>query len=427
MVVVSFSEIVLALVYFISLYFNVFWLLALLDKNEPKKKHWKTLPTFSLLIPAYNEADTIAATLSSVLNLNYPKDKLKIYVINDGSKDKTKEIAEEIAEKNSNIILVNQQNGGKANALNNALKLVDSDFTATMDADSAVEKNAVRNLLQYFTDDDIASVIPAMKIKDPKNIIQRMQCYEYLVYIFYRMLNGNINCIHVTPGPLSVYRTSVLKELNGYDETSITEDLEIALRIQKKNYRILQTYDAEVYTIPPGTLKGLFYQRKRWFKGGFLTCIKHKDLMFNKSYGDFGLVRMPTMIILPFLTISMFMVFLNDIRVSITNFFNNLYTINFDVVPLIKAFEFNFNVLDLKFMNYSMVAFSIIFAIVILVYSHKIAKEKFTAYGRSVKSLAYYLFVHPIFIAFVLITVVYSVLFERGYKWYGAKENNKPQ
>ena len=283
MVSIYFSEVVLAIVYFAALYYNVFWLLTLLEKKEISKKHWKILPPVSVLIPAYNEEDSIKETIKSVLNLDYPKDKLKIIVINDGSKDNTKEIVENLVKQNSNLILINQKNGGKANALNNALKQIDSEFIATLDADSFVIKDTLKNLLPYFYDEEIAAVLPSMKIKDPKNVLQRMQRIEYTINTFFRMLNERSNCIHVTPGPFSLYRTSVLKKLKGFDENCITEDLELAVRIQKNNYKILQTYDAEVYTLPPKTIKGLFYQRKRWYKGGFLACLKHKDLMFNKD------------------------------------------------------------------------------------------------------------------------------------------------
>ncbi|MBI4155527.1 glycosyltransferase family 2 protein [Candidatus Woesearchaeota archaeon] len=420
MINVYFSEVVLAIVYFAALYYNVFWLLTLLEKKEINKKHWKILPSISVLIPAYNEEDSIKETIKSVLNLDYPKDKLKIIVINDGSTDNTKEIVENLIKQNSNLILINQKNGGKANALNNALKQIDSEFIATLDADSFVIKDTLKNLLPYFCDKEIAAVLPSMKIKDPKNVLQRIQRIEYTINTFFRMLNERSNCIHVTPGPFSLYRTSVLKKLNGFDENCITEDLELAVRIQKNNYKILQTYDAEVYTLPPKTIKGLFYQRKRWYKGGFLACLKHKDLMFNKNYGDFGFMRMPSILILPFLSIIMFLTLANDIKSSIFRVFNHLSMVDFDILTIIKNFEFNYHLLDLKFVNVSIVLISILMSIVIAIYAHKLINEKISKYGNTVKSLLYYMFIHPLFLAIVFIVVTYSAIFDKNYKWYSA-------
>ena len=260
MVSIYFSEVVLTVVYFASLYFTVFWLLTLLEKTEVKKRHWKIWPTVSVLIPAYNEEDSIEETVKSVINLDYPKDKLKIIVINDGSRDRTQEIVEKIVKENKNVLLINKLNGGKASALNTALKLVDSEFTATLDADSFATPSILKNLLPYFTEKNIASVLPTMKIKNPKNLLQRMQRIEYTVNMFYRLMNEKLNCIHVTPGPFPLYRTSVLKELNGFDETCITEDLELAIRIQKKNYRIL-------------------YKKA---KGGFFRSVRHIKLFVEE-------------------------------------------------------------------------------------------------------------------------------------------------
>ncbi len=425
MVSINPSEIVLTVVYFASLYFTVFWLLTLLETTETKKKKWKIWPTVSVLIPAYNEEDSIEETVTSVLSLDYPKDKIKVYIINDGSKDRTQEIAEKISKENQNVFLINQVNGGKANAINNALKLVNSEFTATLDADSFVMPLTLKKLLSYFTEKDIAAVLPAMKIKNPKNILQRMQRIEYTVNLFYRLMNEKLNCIHVTPGPFPLYRTKVLKEINGFDEHCITEDLELAIRIQKHNYRILQTYEAEVYTIPPNTIKGLYYQRKRWYKGGLLASMKHRDLMFNKSYGDFGYMRMPSMIILPFLSITMFISFVNDIRLWVTRGIEKLIMIDFDVFTLFRGFELHYNLLDIKFTSSLIIVISALMAIVITFYAHKLIKEKISLYGKPVSSLAYYMFVHPIFLAFVFIVVTYSAIFDKNYKWYSAGKRAK--
>ena len=418
MVSIYFSEVVLAVVYFASLYFTVFWLLTLLEKTETKKKYWKILPTVSVLIPAYNEEDSIEETVNSVVNLDYPKDKLKIIVVNDGSKDKTKEIAERIVKNNTNVFLINKLNGGKASALNLALKEIDSEFTAILDADSFATPTVLKNLLPYFTEKEIAVVLPTMKIRNPRNILQRMQRIEYAVYMFNRSMNEKLNSIHVTPGPFPLYRTSVLKELNGFDENCITEDLELAIRIQKKNYKILQTYDAVVYTLPPNTIKSLYYQRKRWCKGGLLVCLKHKELMFNKAYGDFGIMKMPSILIFPFLAIIMFLSFLNDTRSWITSLIEKLYLINFDITTLIKNYEFHFNILDIRFINFFIVLILTIMAILIILYSHRLIKERLGLYGNPVSSLAYYMFIHPLFLTFVFITGTYSAIFDKDYKWY---------
>jgi cellulose synthase/poly-beta-1,6-N-acetylglucosamine synthase-like glycosyltransferase len=95
--------------------------------------------------------------------------------------------------------------------------------------------------------------------------------------------------VFVTPGPFSVYRKSVLLKIGLFDVHNITEDMEIAYRIQKHHYRIENCMDAKVYTIIPPTFKKLMVQRKRWYTGALYTLGKHKDMILNKKYGWFGL------------------------------------------------------------------------------------------------------------------------------------------
>ena len=115
--------------------------------------------------------------------------------------------------------------------------------------------------------------------------------------MFHRYLNAKLNCIHVTPGPFSVYKTQVIKDIGWFDEKTITEDLEIAIRLQKHHYKIIQTFDTIVETIAPDSWKQLFRQRVRWYKGSVDNTINYKKLIFNKEYGDFGFIRMPTIIL----------------------------------------------------------------------------------------------------------------------------------
>lgn len=125
--------------YVVSLYFTIFWLLVYLDFGaEDKIKPLKKYPKVTIAIPAYNEEKTIAETIKSAVNLDYPKNKLEILVINDGSRDKTKQITELLTKKYSNVKLINQINQGKAVALNTALSKAKGEFFICLDADSFI-------------------------------------------------------------------------------------------------------------------------------------------------------------------------------------------------------------------------------------------------------------------------------------------------
>ena len=144
---------VLWITYFISLFFAVFWLLVLIEKKDEKKqKKLKTFPIVTIAIPAYNEEATIAKTLESVLSLDYPKDKIECIIVNDGSVDKTGEIAKELVTKHKehNIILISQENKGKGAAMNAAMTSSTGEFFVCLDGDSFVEPDALRKMLPYY-------------------------------------------------------------------------------------------------------------------------------------------------------------------------------------------------------------------------------------------------------------------------------------
>src|SRR3989344_2612023 len=113
--IITLLDIVLFTTYFILLYLAIFWLLVLISKEDERPKNLGRNPLFSVIVPAYNEEESIAQTLDSLVKLEYPKDLIDIVVVNDGSKDKTQEIVENFihAHPSENITLLNQQNGGK--------------------------------------------------------------------------------------------------------------------------------------------------------------------------------------------------------------------------------------------------------------------------------------------------------------------------
>ena len=393
-------KIVLWMVYLVSLYFAVFWFLVFLD-SEPKKrkKPLKEHPFVSVIIPAYNESSRIKKTIGSVLRLDYPKEKLEIIVINDGSADNTKQVVEKVIKENKtfDIRLLNKKNKGKGAALNDGLRLSRGEFFICLDADSHVRKDALKKMLPHFSDENVAAVLPVLKVRKPKNLIQKMQWFEYIINMFYKELMGKLDCIHVAPGPFSVYRKSILVKLGGFDEDgNLTEDLEIALRLQKHHYKIIQILDTEVYTAAPTTLKALYKQRNRWYKGAVNNAINYRKLLFNKKYGDFGLIQMPTILVAGIIAITMMLsIAYYTISPYIRNI-NKLRIIDFDFMTLIRNFTFNFHFLELNYMLIMVAGMMLFVSILILKKSHVSTKERVFKYG------AYPLLLYLFFYFFVL-------------------------
>lgn len=413
-------DIILFVIYFILLFLSIFWLLVFFFSDDQKKNKLLRHPSFSVIVPAYNEEESIEATLNSLVRLDYPKDKVEIIIVNDGSTDKTLEkVAAFISDHpEENITLLNQQNYGKGRAMNSGLKIIGGEFFACLDADSFVGSNALIEMLPYFdADQQVAAVCPLLKVQKPKSVLQKVQWCEYIINMFYRFLNAKIDCIHVTPGPFSIYKTSVIKELGGFDETTITEDLEIAIRLQKHNYKILQTFDTITETVAPTSWRSLFRQRVRWYKGAIDNSFKYKQLIFNKKYGDFGVLRMPAIILSGVIAITLTGILAWEVLYRLFRWVMAVNAVNFDFITLLKNFKFNINFLNLPFFKLTIALTLLAISFFIMVYSYRLVKEDIRNHGKTWLSLVTYLLIYSLFLSCVWIYIAYSFIIKKKNKW----------
>jgi poly-beta-1,6-N-acetyl-D-glucosamine synthase len=414
-------DIGLFVIYFILLFIAIFWMIILFTSDDfNKRKKLTSFPHFSTIVPAYNEEKSIKETLISLVNLDYPSDKKEIVVVNDGSSDNTQKIVENFIRDHprENIILINQENAGKGNALNNGLKHINGDFFACLDADSFIHSNALQKMLPYFAaDKNVAAVCPLLKVKKPKSILQKVQWCEYIVNMFYKSLNARIDCVHVTPGPFSVYHTEVIKKLGGFDENTITEDLEIAIRLQKYHYKIIQTFDTMVETVAPNSWKTLFKQRVRWYKGSVDNSLRYKELMFNKKYGDFGFLRMPTIILSGMIAISLFVLLTKESFLRVYHWFFSLKAVNFDIITLVKNVQFELNFLSLPFFKLVIAGTLLMISFFVMIQSYKLVKEDIRNHGKTWLSLITYLLIYSFFIAFVWVYIAFMFVTKRKNSW----------
>lgn len=298
------TQLMLWILYGFAIYITVFILLVFLDAGRLKPEvEWRNeWPSISLIIPAYNEENSIAMTIESCLSVDYPQDMMEVIVVDDGSTDRTEERAREY-EDNDIVTVITQENKGKGGALNTGLEKASGKFLACVDADSRIMEESLKNIVSQF-DENTGAIASAMKVHEPKNMIQKVQWFEYMVGIFHRSIMSLINAIHVTPGPLSVYRRQVIEDIGGFDEESLVEDQEICFRLQKYQWKVLSSRKGEVHTIAPDTLKGLYNQRKRWYRGSLENMIKYKEMFLNSDYGDFAYFGMPSKLLAGSLSIA---------------------------------------------------------------------------------------------------------------------------
>jgi len=410
-------QILVWLAFFVSLYILTFWLLAFFEKGIFRdSRRLKNFPFVTIAIPAYNEEKSIVETLESVLNLKYPKNKYEIIVIDDGSTDKTSAIVRSYLNKNKNLRLLIQNNSGKGAALNKALKLSKGEFFVCLDADSTVHKDALRKMLPHFDDLSVAVVLPLMKIKSPNTALQKLQWCEYLLNFFYKSLMSVLDCVHVAPGPFSVYRKSILEEVKGFAENNLTEDFEVSLKIQKKHYKLLQLLDAEVYTKAPVTFKAFCKQRNRWYKGTLLNLFDYRSMIFNKKYGDFGILQLPRVMFSGFLALGF--ITLTSYRYVIKPLYKHLVnwaSINFDFKVFFTNLEFPITFYDLNFTNIFFAIVSLTLALIIINYAYKFTREKVFKYG--VISVPLYILVYGLLASFVWLTVFLDLARGKKQRW----------
>ena len=270
------------------------------------------------------------------------------------------------------ITLISQENGGKGAAVNAGLDKAKGDFFVTMDSDSFIQRDGLKRLLAYFVDDDVGAVLPLMAVHRPQNLLQGMQWTEYIVNMFYKRLMAKLHCLHVVPGPFPVYRTAVLRQVGKFDAgRNLTEDLEMAYRLQRAHFTLVQADDVTVETISPRTLKEFYAQRNRWFKGAVLNTWQYRKLLFNKEFGDFGVFQLPTVLLAGILALILVSQTVYYAAKPVAEFVRQLSFINFDVWTLLWNMSLDVHAFDVDYtavlLSVSMLAMSL----VIIVKSHR--------------------------------------------------------
>ncbi len=262
-------------------------------RDRRRSPNWQ--PKVSVLIPAWNEEVGIAAAMDSVARADYPH--LELIVIDDGSTDGTyqqiKQAAARISADNQNGVREIQfrrvQNGGKARALNTALSLATGEVIITVDADSLVERHAIRNMVKHFCDPKVASVAGNVVIGNRNTYLGLLQQLEYLFGFYFKRADGMFNAVYIVGGAAAAYRRSILVEAGGFDEAIITEDIELSTRLQALGFKVRYAPNATIFTEGPSDFKSLCQQRLRWKYGRIMTFLKYRHLFFsvNRQHNKF--------------------------------------------------------------------------------------------------------------------------------------------
>lgn len=250
------------------------------------------LPTVSIIVPAKNEEKVIGRLLKALLRLDYPRGKMEIIIIEDGSTDRTADICMEYAKRYPDIVkfLHRSISNGKPSALNHALKCAEGDIIAIFDADSVPEPDALKRAVTYFADPRVAAVQGRLLcINSEENMLTRVSSFEETVWLdAYLRGKDALGLFVYLRGSCQFIRRDILADLNGFDEKVLSEDMELSLRLVKRGYRIKYAPDVRSWQETPSDFTQFFRQRVRWFRGTIQAALKHGGLTIKltKEYLD---------------------------------------------------------------------------------------------------------------------------------------------
>jgi len=296
------------------------------------------IPPVTLVVPAYNEERVIVQSVRSLLAINYKR--IEVVVVNDGSKDGTlDDLIRSFSLRKSEVrpsgalpaqpvkafyvssieprlVVVDKENGGKADALNAGINFSQSPYFLAMDADSLLDPEALTNALRRILEDPEhvvavggmvrgvnGSVVDAGRIRRSQLLLNFwviIQVIEYLrSFLGGRTGWSQINGLLTVPGAFGLFQKAACVMAGGYSTATVTEDMELIVRMQgygrekKLDWRILFAPDAVCWTEMPTSYAALSSQRKRWHEGLWQTLALHEAMAFSPRYGVVGLLSLP--------------------------------------------------------------------------------------------------------------------------------------
>lgn len=301
------------------------------------------IPPISVIAPAYNEGPTVVASAESLLSLRYPN--FQVIVVNDGSTDDTLDrlIASfelEVSEyaidavvpcqpirkiwasrKQPNLVVIDKENGGKADALNAGINAAHKPLVCAIDADSLLEADSLMRATTPFIDDTSGVVAvggtvrvvngcvinrgKVSEIRLPNRLLPLFQTIEYLrSFLMARLAWSALGTLTLISGAFGVFRRDAVIAVGGYSTDTVGEDLELIIKLHRymrergQSYAVQFIPEPVCWTEVPSTWSSLARQRSRWQRGALETFFKHKDMLARWRYGRVGVLGIGQMLLI---------------------------------------------------------------------------------------------------------------------------------
>lgn len=302
------------------------------------RRYAELSPPISLLVPAFNEEKSVVDSLRSMLALNYPN--FEVIAINDGSRDRTlaaliegfglepvsRSFEEAVRHKPirglfaspsiPRLLVIDKENGGKADALNAGINLSRAPIFCAIDADSVLENDALLRAVRPFIDEPTRMIAVGGTIRlangcrvesgrvaevgVPTNFLALVQAIEYLrAFLMARLAWSKIGALTIISGAFGLFRREVALAVGGYSSETVGEDFELVLKMHRhmldkgKEYRMIFIPEPVCWTEAPESWTVLGRQRSRWQRGALETFVRHRAMLFKPRYGRIGALGLP--------------------------------------------------------------------------------------------------------------------------------------
>jgi cellulose synthase/poly-beta-1,6-N-acetylglucosamine synthase-like glycosyltransferase len=255
-------------------------------RRHRRSRSRRYLGGVSVIVPAYNEAANIAATIGSLRRSDYPE--FEIVVVDDGSTDRTAEIVARLA--GPDLRLIRQRNAGKPAALNTGIAAARYDLLVLVDGDTIFEPQALGRLIQPLADPAVGAVAGNTKVANRSGFLGRWQHLEYVIgFNLDRRMFDLARCMPTVPGAIGAFHREVLTDVGGVSSQTLAEDTDLTMAIAQAGWRVVYQPDAIAHTEAPDSLKQLWRQRYRWCYGTLQAMWKHRASLWQRgSAGQFG-------------------------------------------------------------------------------------------------------------------------------------------
>ncbi|WFE42781.1 glycosyltransferase [Micromonospora sp. WMMD998] len=261
------------------------FVLALRHAARRRRPDWSWGPPVtepvSVIVPAYNEKEGIAAAVRSLAGGDHPGG-IEVVVVDDGSTDGTADIVAALGL--PNVRVVRKPNGGKPSALNTGVALARHELVVMVDGDTVFEPDAVRRLVQPFADPRVGVVAGNVKVGNRRSLIAKWQHIEYVIgFNLDRRLYETLRCMPTVPGAIGGFRREALAQVGGMTDETLAEDTDITMALGRAGWHIVYEESARAWTEAPATLGQLWKQRYRWSYGTMQAMWKHRRAVLDRG------------------------------------------------------------------------------------------------------------------------------------------------